>query len=380
MEDKAVITVKAGDGGAGIASLIHESYRPKGGPDGGNGGRGGDVYIEASDKINSLSLFNRKKSFVAQSGMSGEKNYRSGKKGDDLVIKVPVGTVVKQVKKDSEELIADLSKLGEKKLIAKGGKGGLGNAFFKSSTNITPKTATPGHKGEKIKISLELKLLSNVGLVGFPSVGKSTLINSLAKSNYKVGSYHFTTLKPNLGVVDLGEGKSLVISDLPGIIEGASEGKGLGEQFLRHIERCGVVIFMLDPTQTKSFLQGNFTKDAILNDLKNDYTILTKELSSWSKKLVNKPSIILINKVDITEIGSIVESLVLSIAKFTNKKVIPISAASFIGLNELKNYLKENYQKIVKVSSKQLHKQKKGSNKVVIDLSNIPNKRILFKS
>lgn len=379
MIDTAKLHVKAGDGGNGVVSFINVFYNPRGGPDGGNGGKGGNVYLKASNKVTTLADFKTKRTMIAKSGASGAKNYKYGKNGEDLIINVPIGTVVEKLNNDKVfEVVADLSSIEDKVLVAKGGLGGFGNAHFKSSTNINPKESTEGKAGQEAFLKLELKLLSNVGLIGFPSVGKSTILNSLANTNAKTASYHFTTLSPNLGVLKLGESKQLVIADLPGLIEGASQGKGLGEDFLRHAERCGMLIHVLDPTQTNEFITNyaNISADKLVKELKSSYDTIRKELTEWSKKLLKKPEVIVINKIDITEIKNISDIMQKQLTKVFSSDVIFLSAATKEGIDILINRLSKEYDKIIMESQKQLYAKKSDTFKH-ITLENMPNKRIL---
>ena len=283
--DEVVITVKAGNGGDGSAAFRREKYIQFGGPDGGDGGNGGNIIFLADPNINTLIDFKYKKLFKAQNGENGQKKQMYGKTGEDLVIKVPVGTQVRDV--ETGKLLLDMNVPGEERLSLKGGRGGYGNVHFKSSIRKTPKIAGKGREGAELKVKLELKLLADVALVGYPSVGKSSFINRVSAANSKVGSYHFTTLEPKLGVVRLEEGKSFVIADIPGLIEGAHEGVGLGDKFLRHIERCKMICHLVDVAE----IEG---RDAI-----EDYEKINLELRKFSEKLANKKQIVLANKMDL---------------------------------------------------------------------------------
>lgn len=283
--DEVIVTVKAGNGGDGSAAFRREKYIQFGGPDGGNGGNGGNVIFIADPNINTLIDFKFKKVFKAENGENGQKKQMYGKKGEDLVIKVPVGTQVRDI--ETGKLLLDMNVEGEPRILLKGGRGGAGNVHFKSSTRKTPRIAGKGREGAEIKVKLELKLLADVALVGYPSVGKSSFINRVSAANSKVGSYHFTTLEPKLGVVRLEEGKSFVIADIPGLIEGAHEGVGLGDKFLRHIERCKMIYHLVDVAE----IEG---RDAI-----EDYEKINDELKKFSEKLSTKKQIILANKMDL---------------------------------------------------------------------------------
>lgn len=283
--DEVIVTVKAGNGGDGSAAFRREKYIQFGGPDGGDGGNGGSVIFIADPNINTLIDFKFKKVFKAENGENGQKKQMYGKTGEDLVIKVPVGTQVRDI--ETGKLLLDMNIEGEPRILLKGGRGGAGNVHFKSSTRKTPRIAGKGREGAEIKVKLELKLLADVALVGYPSVGKSSFINKVSAANSKVGSYHFTTLEPKLGVVRLEEGKSFVIADIPGLIEGAHEGVGLGDKFLRHIERCKMIYHLVDVAE----IEG---RDAI-----EDYEKINEELRKFSEKLSTKKQIVLANKMDL---------------------------------------------------------------------------------
>lgn len=283
--DEVIVTVKAGNGGDGSAAFRREKYIQFGGPDGGDGGNGGSVIFIADPNINTLIDFKFKKVFKAENGENGQKKQMYGKTGEDLVIKVPVGTQVRDI--ETGKLLLDMNVEGEPRTLLKGGRGGAGNVHFKSSTRKTPRIAGKGREGAEIRVKLELKLLADVALVGYPSVGKSSFINKVSAANSKVGSYHFTTLEPKLGVVRLEEGKSFVIADIPGLIEGAHEGVGLGDKFLRHIERCKMIYHLVDVAE----IEG---RDAI-----EDYEKINEELKKFSEKLSTKKQIVLANKMDL---------------------------------------------------------------------------------
>ena len=317
MIDFARITIKAGDGGDGRVSFRREKFVPKGGPDGGDGGRGGSVYFETDKDLNTLKPFQFQKVFSAQNGEAGGKNKRHGADGSDLIIKVPVGTVV------NKEL--DLVKEGEKVCLAKGGHGGRGNWQFRSPTMTTPRIAEAGIMGEAKQLTLELKLLADVGLIGLPNSGKSTLLSVLTKAKPKIADYPFTTLEPNLGVLRLTR-SNLVIADIPGLIEGASRGRGLGIEFLRHIERCKILVHILDGA-----------KLLISEVLLKDYQTVRNELASYSTSLIDKPEIVVLNKIDVLNKKQIRTAM--TTLKKTKKSVIGISAASHENLEELKKEL-----------------------------------------
>lgn len=281
--DQAKIYIKAGDGGDGAVSFHHEKYVAAGGPDGGDGGKGGDIVFVVDDNISNLIDFRYKRKYVAEKGQNGGGKNCSGRNAPDLVVKVPRGTVVKEIK--SGRILADLS-TDEPAIIAHGGKGGRGNAHFATSTRQIPKFAKPGFRGDEYEVMLELKLIADVGLVGFPNVGKSTLISVVSAAKPKIANYHFTTLTPVLGVVKIEEGKSFVMADIPGLIEGASEGVGLGHEFLRHVERCRLIVHVID-------VSGSEGRDPI-----EDFKAINHELENFSMELAEAPQIVAANKSD----------------------------------------------------------------------------------
>lgn len=281
--DQAKIYIKAGDGGDGAVSFHREKYVAAGGPDGGDGGKGGDIVFVVDDNISNLIDFRYKRKYVAEKGQNGGGKNCSGRNAPDLVVKVPRGTVVKEIK--SGRILADLS-TDEPAVIAHGGKGGRGNAHFATSTRQIPKFAKPGFRGDEYEVMLELKLIADVGLVGFPNVGKSTLISVVSVAKPKIANYHFTTLTPVLGVVKIEEGKSFVMADIPGLIEGASEGVGLGHEFLRHVERCRLIVHVID-------VSGSEGRDPI-----EDFKAINHELENFSMELAEAPQIVAANKSD----------------------------------------------------------------------------------
>ncbi|WP_294450225.1 GTPase ObgE [uncultured Ruminococcus sp.] len=281
--DQAKIYIKAGDGGDGAVSFHREKYVAAGGPDGGDGGKGGDIVFVVDDNISNLIDFRYKRKYVAEKGQNGSGKNCSGRNAQDLVVKVPRGTVVREIK--SGRILADLS-TDEPVVIAHGGKGGRGNAHFATSTRQIPKFAKPGFRGDEYEVMLELKLIADVGLVGFPNVGKSTLISVVSAAKPKIANYHFTTLTPVLGVVKIEEGKSFVMADIPGLIEGASEGVGLGHEFLRHVERCRLIVHVID-------VSGSEGRDPI-----EDFKAINHELENFSKELAEAPQIVAANKSD----------------------------------------------------------------------------------
>ena len=281
--DKAKIKIKAGDGGDGAVSFHREKYVAAGGPDGGDGGKGGDIVFVVDDNFSTLEDFRYKRKYVAERGENGSSGNKTGKNAPDLVIKVPRGTLIREL--PSERIMADMSG-SEPKILAKGGKGGKGNARFATPTRQIPKFAKPGFWGEEYEVSLELKLLADVGLVGFPNVGKSTLISVVSAAKPKIANYHFTTLTPVLGVVRVNEERSFVMADIPGLIEGAGDGVGLGHEFLRHVERCRLIVHVVD-------VSGVEGRDPI-----EDFGIINRELEKFSAELAERPQIVAANKCD----------------------------------------------------------------------------------
>lgn len=282
--DTARIQIRSGNGGAGHVSFRREKKVPKGGPDGGNGGRGGDVIIATDPHMNTLLDFRYLRHYSAEDGEPGGKKRCTGRDGKDIIIKVPCGTLIRN--SETNELIADLTDRGETFIVAKGGKGGWGNAEFTTPTNQTPRYAAPGLPGEEFEIELELKLIADVGIVGLPNVGKSTLISVISSAKPKIADYEFTTLVPNLGLVRYEDRKSFTVADIPGLIEGASDGKGLGHQFLRHVERTRVLLFMLDAASA---------------DPKADYKILKNELKKYNPEMLKKERMICFSRSDIVD-------------------------------------------------------------------------------
>jgi len=322
--DEAIITVRGGSGGRGCVSWRREKFVPKGGPDGGDGGDGGNVYLIANENTDTLSDFASKKKFEAEKGRFGMGQNKCGKSGEDLYLKIPPGTLVFE---GEDTLVADLKNSGDQILVARGGRGGYGNAHFKSATRQRPDFAELGEPGEEKQITLELKLVADIGIVGFPNAGKSTLISVISAARPKIADYPFTTLIPNLGVVSVSE-RSYVVCDVPGLIEGASDGKGLGHQFLRHVERCGILIHMLDISRTFDHGEPDPQK------LRDDYRILRKELERYSPILGKKHEIVVLNKIDL--ISSDQLSMISDHLEKEGIKIFAvISAATKRGTNEL---------------------------------------------
>jgi len=279
--DEATIVVKAGNGGNGCISFRREKYVPKGGPDGGTGGRGGNVIVRADKQLTTLMDYRYKRHYNAKSGDRGQGANKTGKNGEDIILRVPCGTIIKE--QETTNVLFDLVEDNAECVVAKGGRGGRGNAEFATSTNQAPRTAESGTPGEERAIQLELKLLADIGLVGFPNAGKSTLISRISAAKPKIADYPFTTLIPNLGIVRYGEYKSFVVADMPGLIEGAHDGRGLGIQFLRHIERTKALVFLIE---------------CFADDVKEQYNILLNELELFNKELLKKPQIVLITKIE----------------------------------------------------------------------------------
>ena len=323
--DEVNIVVKSGKGGDGMVAFRREKYVPKGGPSGGNGGKGGSVYFEADEGMSTLTDLKYQKHIFADDGEKGKTKSMHGKDADDVIIKVPVGTII--YNQETNEVLADLTKHGERKLIAKGGRGGRGNQAFANSKNKAPKFQENGELGKELNLRIELKLLADVGIIGFPSVGKSTLITILSKAKPKIADYPFTTITPNLGVVEYGDVEPFVLADMPGLIEGASEGAGLGIQFLKHIERTRVLIHMVD--MSPSSLRVPY----------KDYLAINKELENYEYNLLDRPQIIVASKMDEEGSETRLNDFKQKLAK--DKKVIPISAMTNLNLKELVYKTKE---------------------------------------
>jgi len=326
--DRAEIYIRSGKGGDGAVSFRREKYVPAGGPDGGDGGKGGDIIFEVDEGLNTLSDYRYKRKFVAQNGENGKKQRCSGKDGEDLVLKVPPGTVI--IEKTTGKIVADMSGDNRREVILKGGRGGKGNQHYATSTMQVPRYAQPGQPGIEMTVILELKVIADVGLVGFPNVGKSTFLSRVTNAKPKIGNYHFTTTSPNLGVVDLEEGGGFVIADIPGLIEGASEGLGLGHEFLRHIERTKAIIHIVDAASTEG------------RDPVEDIRLINSELSSYNPKLSELPQVIAANKLDVLQQEEEEEVIKRLKDAFEPEgyKVFPISAVSGKGVKELLYHVK----------------------------------------
>ena len=381
MVDLVEIKVKAGKGGDGKVSFRREKFIPKGGPDGGDGGRGGDIIFIADNNMSTLVDFKSKRIFEAEEGQQGGSNKMSGKSGSNLYIKLPVGTLVYEMREEFSEnndvnknegafddskqvLVCDLVIPGQEHVIAKGGIGGKGNINFKSSKNRSPLQYTKGTKGEEKILKLEIKLIADVGLVGAPNAGKSTLLNKLTNANARVANYPFTTISPNLGILRIEKGKDVVLADIPGLIEGASGGKGLGDDFLRHIERTRILIHLIDP------LTGGY--ENLDENSFSDYLMIREELSKYGKELDNKESLICINKIDVTEVKDAFENIKKRFEK-EGLGVFGISAVTGEGLDKLINKIIYTLDKTPKDSVFEPGKVVKRYN-----IENLPNRRVVF--
>jgi GTP-binding protein len=321
--DHVTIRVKAGNGGSGCVSFRREKYRPKGGPDGGDGGHGGSVYLVADGRLSTLLDFRYHPNFKAESAEHGKGATKHGKSGSDLILKVPLGTVIKDA--DRNIILGDLTDPQQSILVARGGRGGRGNAQFATSTNQAPRHWEQGEFGEEGKLELELKLIADVGLVGLPNAGKSTLLSKLSAARPKIADYPFTTLKPNLGIVQYREHNSFVMADIPGLIEGAHLGKGLGTEFLRHIERTRVLVLLLDCSS---------------EDIEQDFKALQTELREYNPELLNRPQIVAITKLDLNVDFDLVE-----IKRTVSLPLCEISSVAGTGLVELKELIWQEMQR-----------------------------------
>lgn len=320
--DQAKFFVKAGDGGKGCVSFRREKFVPKGGPDGGDGGRGGSVYIESSSRLQSLIDFRYRSHFKAERGGHGKGKDMHGRKGKDCIMTVPVGSIIKD--SETDEVIADLNEDGERCLVAKGGKGGLGNPHFASGTNRTPRIATSGTEGEEKWLRIELKLIADVGLVGLPNAGKSTLLSQLSAANPKVAPYPFTTLEPQLGVLRFKYRESCIIADIPGLVEGAHEGVGLGFTFLRHIERTRILLHVLDGSSEQ---------------VEHDFDVVAKELEAYNEELVQRTTLVVLNKADIADEVTIAE--IRNKLQLKGLDSVVISGLTGDGIDALKERIEE---------------------------------------
>ena len=316
LTDEVIITVQSGKGGDGAVSFRREKYIPKGGPDGGDGGPGGDIIFMVDKRLRSLYQLKLKKIFKAENGKPGDKKKKTGAKGKDCIILVPPGTIIKD--KKTSQIIGDLTEDGQKLLCLKGGKGGYGNAHFATPVNRAPRIYKPGEPGKKIELALQLKIIADVGLVGLPNAGKSTLLSVLTKAKPKIGDYPFTTLYPNIGIMDYNHKKQIILADIPGLVEGAHNGRGLGIRFLRHIERTFILLFVIDLSD---------------NDFKKSYEILQLELNSYSSNLADKERLIVGSKMDIVDYNKREAFL----SEFADYDVLTVSAVTGNGIKNLKD-------------------------------------------
>ena len=335
--DRAKIHVQGGDGGNGVTAFRREKFVPRGGPSGGDGGRGGDVVLVADASLNTLLHLRYNPSHIAQRGLHGEGSNRSGRTGEDLIVRVPVGTQIFDA--TTGDLLHDLSHDGDRWLAARGGRGGFGNAHFTTSTNRAPRYHQTGSKGEEIDLQLELKLLADVGLVGFPNAGKSTFISTVSAARPKIADYPFTTLEPHLGVVDLGDFRTLVIADIPGLIEGAHTGAGLGDRFLRHIERTKLLLHLVDVSSASG-------RDAV-----SDYETVNRELASYNEDLATRPQFVVATKIDALDEPERLESLRQKAAA-ENKPFFAISSATGAGVRELVNGIAAKLEELAAVNDR----------------------------
>jgi GTPase len=320
--DEAIITVQSGNGGKGCVSFRREKFIPRGGPDGGDGGKGGDIILSTTSRKRTLYHFKYQKHFKAENGVHGQGNQKTGKSGQNLTIELPPGTLV--IDADTGHLIKDLVDTGETFVILKGGRGGQGNTKFKTSTHRTPRFAQPGEPGETRTLKLELKLLADVGIIGLPNAGKSTLIAAISSARPKVADYPFTTLTPSLGVVQTNRAEPFVVADIPGLIKGAHQGTGLGIKFLRHIERTRILIHLIDVSSIDP------------DDPLNQYRTINQELAMYDEKLVQKPQIVVLNKLDLPGVRKAADIFQSAVK---DKKVLLISALTGQGLEQLKSQI-----------------------------------------
>ena len=337
--DRVKIKVSAGNGGDGVTAFRREKFVPRGGPSGGDGGKGGDVWMEADEGLNTLLHLRYNPEHKAERGRHGEGSNRHGKDSPDVLIRVPVGTQVFDV--ESEDLLFDFTESGQRFLAAKGGKGGWGNQHFATPTNRAPKYHYTGRPGDEKELQLELKLIADVGLVGFPNAGKSTLISVISAAKPKIADYPFTTLEPNLGVVDLGEYKTFVVADIPGLIEGASEGAGLGDRFLRHVERTKLILHLVDV----SSISGR--------DSNEDYEIINRELANYNADMALRPQIVVATKIDALDEPERLEKL-RELAEKDGKPFLQISAVTNTGTKELVGLVA---QKLAEMKQEQINSE-----------------------
>jgi GTP-binding protein len=327
--DEAVITVQSGDGGDGCISFRREKFIPKGGPDGGDGGDGGSIILRSTRNLRTLNDYRPRRFLRAKNGAPGRGKNRSGKKAADLYLSVPVGTVIKV--EQTQEVIADLIADNQEVILVSGGKGGKGNQHFATPTQRTPRTAEKGQTGRELKIRLELKILADIGLIGLPNAGKSTLLSRLTRARPKIGSFPFTTLAPNLGVLGLDNDRDLIVADIPGLIEGASSGRGLGHRFLKHIERTRLLLHILDLARTAN------------GDPLADFDTVNREMETFSPALTHKPQIVLLNKIDLEGRAGIDCQTTRKALEARGLHALPISALTGQGLEELRHTILERW-------------------------------------
>ncbi|OMD84342.1 GTPase ObgE [Paenibacillus odorifer] len=320
--DKAKIYVKGGDGGDGLVAFRREKYVPEGGPAGGDGGRGGDVIFRVDEGLRTLMDFRYQRHFKADKGIKGRNKSQHGANADHMIVRIPPGTIL--IDDDTQEIIADMTRHGQQVVVARGGRGGRGNTRFATANNTAPELAENGEEGQERYVVMELKVMADVGLVGFPSVGKSTLLSVVSAAQPKIGAYHFTTITPNLGVVDVGDGRSFVMADLPGLIEGASEGIGLGHEFLRHVERTRIIIHVVD-------MSGSEGRDPF-----EDWVLINDELKQYNASLIDRPQIVAANKMDMPESEENLISFRERVAEVrADLEIMPISSLTRQGVQEL---------------------------------------------
>jgi GTP-binding protein len=335
--DEAIITVQSGNGGRGCVSFRREKYIPRGGPDGGDGGMGGDVVLRVSAGKRTLYDFRHKKQFRAQNGQQGQGRQKTGRDGEDLVVELPPGTLIRDA--ETGQIIADLVEAGQTFVAAKGGRGGQGNTRFKSATQRAPRFSQPGEPGKSLTLKLELKLIADVGIIGLPNAGKSTLISAISSANPKIGAYPFTTLAPNLGVVQSDSNQPFIVADIPGLIAGAHEGSGLGIRFLRHIERTVFLVHLIDASRVD------------LHSPLEDYRIVNAELAHYGRGLNDKPQIVVLNKMDLPGTGKSARAFK---SALEDKPVLLISAVTGAGVDRLISHISRLMSK--RVSQKALHR------------------------
>ncbi len=322
--DEAIISVQSGNGGRGCVSFRREKYIPRGGPDGGDGGKGGDVVFWVASGQRTLSAFRHKKQLRAQNGQPGQGRQKTGRDGQDLLIELPPGTLIRSA--ETGQIMADMVAVGQRFVAAKGGRGGLGNTRFKSATRRAPHFSQPGEPGQILTLKLELKLIADVGIIGLPNAGKSTLISAISSANPKIGSYPFTTLTPNLGMVQAGSNQAFIVADIPGLIAGAHEGIGLGARFLRHIERTGFLVHLVDASRID------------LHSPLEDYRIVNAELSHYGRGLIEKPQVVVLNKMDLPGTA---ESARAFESALEGKSVLRISAVTGTGIDRLVSHISQ---------------------------------------